>query len=198
MKRITVLIAASALVSGLVSAAFASSSEEANQVVQASRSERIVGSVVIAESSSEARQTTSIDPRDNGPYRPDGYSYGSSGGCGWKFYNSMSWYVNLTKVHHLYAYSKRNSGSCQYKTNMHVALVKDVGGGVWDPVWNLFNKPCMTETDVNGTSDSCASPWEDVNSGDRWGSWGGFKFDVGNNGVWNGDCSGCIDITKQF
>ena len=116
-------------------------------------------------------------------------------GSGWvvRFENSISSNVGPAEwVRYDYAYTRRLSGSGDYKAHAHAALIEgDSYEG--EQVFSAFTHSCATKTKVNRQAKTCRSPNYDTEPGDEWLVISGHTYDDGNDGEIEASIAGELD-----
>lgn len=107
-------------------------------------------------------------------------------------YSSALWYDSCCNVRHYYGRTEKVSGSGNYKTHIHSALIKGQYPGD-EVVWSWLDDTCGEDNQTNATAQSCSSPKQTTTSGQPWRIVTGHRYDVGANGTWDDECAGCID-----
>lgn len=151
----------------------------------------------------EARRAiTSLDTPVTGPiarYSTDASASQTVGSTTVEWSNAVAYTISPRQISHYFAKTSRLAGSGDYKAETHATLIN---GTQYDgPIWfSRDTYPCAQSIVVNGAAQSCQSPFFDASgtAGRNWRVVSGHSFDVGNNGTWDANCSGCIDWVFTF
>lgn len=154
--------------------------------------------IVQASRASFQRDTNHIQPI--GEPVTDASGTQTSGGTTAEWSNGVAYYLSPRQISHYFAKTARIAGSGSYKAETHATLIN---GTQYDgPIWfSQSTYSCAQSIVVNGTAQSCQSPFFNAPSGlpgKNWRIVSGHSFDMGNNGSWDMNCSGCIDWVFTF
>ena len=119
-------------------------------------------------------------------------AYGGGGGWGAHFVNTIWSNTSNTQVGVYNATMERTSGSGNYGTDAHVALMR--GGYDGDMVFSIENNACANAAQKNASAVTCGSGGYGTSRGQVWTQAAGGGFDQGYNGSQEWGINGETDI----